>query len=235
MNFYLIGIAILILSAIFSLFIKNPTKKLKAVSIFSTIGAINIVIASIKTFLFGASEQIFNIGSVFQNVRFSLDNISAFFALIIAIMSTLAIIYSNGYLKPYIEKGKNITAHCLFLILLMASMLGVVVCQNALFFLIIWELMSLSSFFLVIFEYEQKEVINSGIKYLIYMHLSVIFIILFFAILSIQAHSLDFVYFYKFASENSQLANLIFIFGFIGFGIKAGFLEIKRQKWHCKW
>ena len=62
------------------------------------------------------------------------------FAIIIAIMSTLAIIYSNGYLKPYIEKGKNVTAHCLFLIMLMASMLGVVACQNALMFLIIWEL-----------------------------------------------------------------------------------------------
>ena len=212
------------MGAIFSLFIKNPTDKLKAVSIFSILGAINVVIASIKTFITGASDVVFSLGSVFQNVRFSIDNISAFFAIIIAIMSTLAIIYSNGYLKPYIEKNKNISAHCLFLILLMASMLGVVVCQNALAFLIIWELMSLSSFFLVIFEYEEKEVISSGIKYLVYMHLSVIFIIIFFALLSVQAHSLDFIYFADALKENAQLANLIFIFGFIGFGIKAGFV-----------
>lgn len=224
MNFYFIGIAILILGAIFSLFIKNPSTKLKTISAFSAIGAINVIIASIKTFLYGLSDVTFEFGSIFQTVRFSLDNISAFFALIIAIMSTLAIIYSNGYLKSYIEKGKNITAHCLFLILLMASMLGVVVCQNALMFLIIWELMSLSSFFLVIFEYEQKEVISSGVKYLVYMHLSVIFIILFFALLSIQAGSLDFNNFYNVVNQNPQLANLIFIFGFIGFGIKAGFV-----------
>lgn len=224
MNFYFIGIAILFLGAIFALFVKKPTNKLKAISIFSVLGAINIIIASIKTFLFGASDIVFSLGSVFQNVRFSLDNISAFFAIIIAIMSSLAIIYSNGYLKPYIKKGKNITAHCLFLIMLMVTMLGVVVCQNALMFLIIWELMSLSSFFLVIFEYEEKEVIASGIKYLVYMHLSVIFIIIFFALLSIQAHSLDFVYFADAIKENIQLANLIFIFGFIGFGIKAGFV-----------
>jgi hydrogenase-4 component B len=127
------------LGAIFALFVKKPTNKLKAISIFSVLGAINIIIASIKTFLFGASDIIFSLGSVFQNVRFSLDNISAFFAIIIAIMSSLAIIYSNGYLKPYIKKGKNITAHCLFLIMLMVTMLGVVVCQNALMFLIIWE------------------------------------------------------------------------------------------------
>ena len=224
MNLYFIGIAILILGAIFSLFIKNPSNKLKAISIFSILATLNIITASIKTFIAGANDIIFNFGSVFQNVRFSIDNISAFFAIIIASMSTLAIIYSNGYLKSYIEKGKNITAHCLFLILLMASMLSVVVCQNALMFLIIWELMSLSSFFLVIFEYEEKNVITSGIKYLVYMHLSVIFIIIFFAMLSIQAHSLDFIYFYDIANKNIELANLIFIFGFIGFGIKAGFV-----------
>lgn len=224
MNLYFLGIAILILGAIFSLFIKNPTAKLKTISGFSFLGAINIIIASIKTFINGSSDIVISLGSVFQNVRFSLDNISAFFAIIIAVMSTLAIIYSNGYLKPYIEKGKNITAHCLFLILLMTSMLGVVTCQNALVFLIIWELMSLSSFFLVIFEYEQKDVISSGIKYLVYMHLSVIFIIVFFALLSIEAHSFDFACFTDALKEKLELANLIFIFGFIGFGIKAGFV-----------
>lgn len=224
MNFYFIGIIVLILGALFSLFLKNPNNKLKLISVFCSFGALNIVIASIKTFLYGTSEITFNLGSIFQTVRFSLDNLSAFFAVIIAFMSTLAIIYSRGYLASYIKKGKNITTHCLFLVLLMASMLGVVVCQNALMFLIIWELMSLSSFFLCLFEYEKKEVISSCIKYLVYMHLSVIFIIIFFALLSIYAHSFDFSYFYDIAKQNYELANLIFIFGFIGFGIKAGFV-----------
>ncbi|MBE7707093.1 MAG: hypothetical protein E7Z88_00120 [Cyanobacteria bacterium SIG27] len=224
MILYLIGIAVLIFGAIFQLFFKNPNLKLKLISIFAASGAIFTTIASIKAFLGQNSDIIFSLDAVFQNVRFSLDNISAFFAIIISLMSTLAIIYSNGYLKSYIKKGKDISAHCIFLLMLMASMLGVVSCQNALAFLIIWELMSLSSFFLVIFEYEEKNVITSGIKYLVYMHLSVIFIILFFAILSIQAHSLDFAYFSEALKENIQLANLIFIFGFIGFGIKAGFV-----------
>ena len=224
MNFYFLGIAFILFGAIFSFFIKKSDLKLKLISFFSSIGAISVIFSSIKTFISGAGEKVFDVGFIFQSVRFSLDNISAFFAIIISFISALAIIYSIGYLKPYIQKNKSITSHCLFLNLLMISMLLVVVCQNALLFLIIWELMSLSSFFLVIFEHENKEVIKSGVKYLIYMHISVIFIILFFALLSIQSHSLDFKYFYDIAKQNSSFANIAFIFGFIGFGIKAGFV-----------
>jgi len=224
MNFYFIGISILIIGMIFGLVLKNQNHKLKAISIASLLSACSVLTSSISVFINGASDYIFHFGSIFQNIRFAIDNISAFFAILISIMSTLAIIYSNGYLTPYIKKGKDVSAHCLFLMMLEASMLGVVTCQNALMFLIIWELMSLSSFFLVIFEHEQKDVIKSGIKYIVYMHISVIFIILFFAVLSIHSHSLDFAYFTQIAKENAQLANLIFIFGFIGFGIKAGFV-----------
>ncbi len=224
MENYFIGIAVLICSAIISLFFKNQSTKLKCVSIGAILAACATVSAATKALIVGNQECILHLGSIFQNVRFVLDNLSAFFVIFISIMSTLAIIYSNGYLTPYINKGKDVSAHCIFLAMLMASMLLVVTCQNALLFLIIWELMSLSSFFLVIFEHEKKEVINSGIKYLVYMHVSVIFIILFFVLLSTNAMSLDFMTFKEAIKDNANLANLIFIFGFIGFGIKAGFV-----------
>lgn len=224
MENYFIGIAILICGAIISLFFKNQAAKLKCVSIGAVLASCATVSAALNALIVSNQECILHLGSIFQNVRFVLDDLSAFFVIFISIMSTLAIIYSNGYLAPYINKGKDVSAHCIFLALLMASMLLVVTCQNALLFLIIWELMSLSSFFLVIFEHEKKEVINSGIKYLVYMHVSVIFIILFFVLLSTHAMSLDFMAFKEALLNNADLANLIFVFGFIGFGIKAGFV-----------
>ena len=108
--------------------------------------------------------------------------------------------------------------------MLIASMLLVVTCQNALMFLICWEIMSLSSFFLVIFENEKKEVLKAGIKYLVFMHFSVLFIIMAFAILSITSGSLDFSSFAFALQHNKHLANLVFILAFIGFGTKAGFV-----------
>ena len=225
METFFIGILILVFAAILQLFFKNQNLKLNIISIASVLSAICVVFNSIKIFLQGACSPTFSFSLIFNNnLTFVFDNISAFFAIIISVMSALAIIYARGYLKPYIEKGKGVGSHCLFLMLLVASMLGVVSCQNALMFLIIWEVMSLSSFFLVIFENEKKEVISSGIKYLVYMHVSVIFIILFFALLSIHCHGYCFKTFTDNFIEDSGLRNLIFIFGFIGFGIKAGFV-----------
>ena len=224
MEVYFIGIAILLFGAIFTLLIKNQSLKLKFISVCAFIASLFTTSCAVKAMLNGQIEKTFHLGSIFQNITFAIDNLSAFFVIFISIVSTLGIIYSNGYLKGYIEKGKEVSAHAVFLPMLMASMLGVVTVQNAIAFLIIWELMSLSSFFLVIFEHEKKEVLNSGVKYLVYMHISVIFIILFFALLSINAGSLDFNTFAESLKGNADLANLIFIFGFIGFGIKAGFV-----------
>ena len=224
METYFIGIVILFFGAIFTLLLKNQSLKLKFISFCAFVASCFTVSAGVKALLQGPLSHTFHFGSIFQNVSFAIDNLSAFFVIFISIMSTLAIIYSNGYLKGYIEKGKDVSAHSVFLPMLMASMLGVVTCQNAIMFLIIWELMSLSSFFLVIFEHDKKEVLNSGVKYLVYMHISVIFIILFFALLTIASGSLDFSQFQQALAQNRDLANLIFVFGFIGFGIKAGFV-----------
>ena len=56
------------------------------------------------------------------------------------------------------------------------------------------------------------------------MHLSVIFILTMFAILTNAANSLDFTEYSKALANNPQLVNTVFLLGFIGFGIKAGFV-----------
>ncbi len=221
-NFF-IGIIALFLGGLVSLFIKKQDYKIKFVSFMTFIASCFCIFDAIKVFISGKLSEIFSIGVMFQNIVISMDYLSAFFVAVISVMSLLSVIYANGYLKDYIKKGKNITAHCLFLPMLIASMLLVVTIQNALAFLIVWEIMSLSSFFLVIFEHEKKDVIKAGIKYLVYMHVSVVFIIVTFALFSIQTSSFNFAQFMDAFSVNSALANVAFVLAFIGFGIKAGF------------
>jgi len=103
-------------------------------------------------------------------------------------------------------------------------MICVTVVQNAVFFLIVWEIMSLSSFFLVIFEDDKKDVLSAGMNYLIMMHISILFIMAGFMVLSLHAGSPDFSAFSKVFAENGFLKNAIFICLFIGFGIKSGFV-----------
>ena len=219
-----LGMAILFFGGLFTLLIKNQKLKVTIVALCAVISSVFCLKSAFSALFIQNSKAVFSLEPIFQNVTFCLDNLSAFFVIVISLMSTLGIIYSKGYLSSYIEEGKSLSAHCVFLPLLCASMLGVVTVQNALLFLIIWEVMSLSSFFLVIFENDKKEVLKAGIKYLVYMHVSVVFIILAFAILSINASSFDFAYFGNVLENNADLYTLVFIFAFIGFGIKAGFV-----------
>lgn len=224
MNSYFIGLLALISGAFVSLFCSEKYK-LKVVSVFTGAAAVLCSIPAINVLLTGDSiSSSFNPNELFGTVNVVIDPLSAFFVVVISCMSFLASIYANGYMKNYLNKGMNISSHCLFFVLLIASMLSVVTVQNALMFLIVWEIMSLSSFFLVIFEDNKKEVLSAGIKYLIYMHISVIFIILAFVLMAVNAGSLDFGSFKSVFENNGILANLVFIFAFIGFGIKAGFV-----------
>ncbi len=137
------------------------------------------------------------------------------------------IIYARGYLQPYIQKrGKTEMAwHFFNFLWLHISMLLVVMIRDAIAFLMIWEIMSMASFFLVIFETEKKETIKIGIKYLIQMHIGVAFLMVAFIFAYVQTDAeLSFnglsVYF---AAHNPFWLFLLF---FIGFGIKAGFIPL---------
>ena len=224
MNIYFIGIILLFLSGFISA-IFSQKNKLKVLSTLLAISTLFCLKPAVMVFLTGEKlSYALNFNPIFGEISFNIDYLSAFFIVVISIMSLLSIIYSNGYLKPYIEKGKNVSYHTMFLPVLIASMMLVVTTSNALAFLIFWEIMSLSSFFLVIFENEKKEVLQAGIKYLVFMHISVLFIIIAFAIASINASSYDFAAFAQVLKNNSQLANTVFLLAFIGFGTKAGFV-----------
>jgi formate hydrogenlyase subunit 3/multisubunit Na+/H+ antiporter MnhD subunit len=223
MNSFFIGIITLLLSG----FIAGTfNKKFKTfiLSFIVAIGSIFCFLPAAKVLFNGETLiKAFDLGGLFGIVNFVIDPLSAFFVLVITVMSLISVIYSNGYLKPYLE-SKNINSHLVFLPMLIASMLAVVTCQNALMFLVCWEVMSLSSFFLVIFESNKKDVLKAGIKYLVFMHISVLFIILAFAILSMNAQSFDFAVFKSIMNNHIGLANLVFILSFVGFGTKAGFV-----------
>ena len=224
MNIFFIGIITLFLSGFVSMLF-NKKFKTAILTCLVSVSAVLTLIPAVKVLISGQNlMQSFNFNQIFGSVQFVIDPLSAFFIIVISIMSLASVIYSNGYLNPYIEQGKNINSHLVFLPMLIASMLLVVTCQNALMFLVCWEIMSLSSFFLVIFENEKKEVLKAGIKYLVFMHFSVLFIIMAFAIMSITSGSFDFSSFAFALQHNKHLANLVFILAFIGFGTKAGFV-----------
>ncbi len=215
MLYLFISIITFIFAGLVQIFFKE---KFKATfySIFSFVAMIIGLIPSISV-LFDNRTVIktINFNGIIGRVDFVLDPLSGFFILLFISIGFIALLYSKKYLEPY---KKSLSAHYFFFSLYLVSMILVVTVQNILFFLICWELMSLTSFFLLLFENEKKEVRQKAINYLINMQIGVLFLLSGFTLLNLKTHSL------AFSSFEGQITNTIFLLLTVGFGIKAGFV-----------
>jgi formate hydrogenlyase subunit 3/multisubunit Na+/H+ antiporter MnhD subunit len=154
------------------------------------------------------------------------DPISIFFAIIIFIVFVPIFIYSIGYAREY--KGKySVKYNFILMVLFAISMLCVVLAQDSITFIVFWEIMSAVSFFLVIYEYKNKENIKSGIMYFIMTHISGLFLMIMFAFLYKYTGSTSFDKFYQLSNSFTVSEKyIIFIFAILGFGAKAGVVPL---------
>lgn len=157
-------------------------------------------------------------------IQLTIDSLSAYFMLIINLICLCGMIYASGYLKPYLPKKRSvfISLHLFSFVWLHGAMLLVVSMRDGIAFLLAWELMSLFSFILVIFEAQKESTLKTGINYLLQMHLSFALIMLGFLIAANQTGDLSFEGVGKFFSQNPNTA--LFLVFLAGFGIKAGFI-----------
>jgi hydrogenase-4 component B len=156
-------------------------------------------------------------------VHVALDPLSAFFLVCVFLVSGLAAVYGAGYLRATIGK-RRLAPAVLFFNLLVASMVLLVVARDGILFLVAWEVMSLSSFFLVTYENEREEVRRAGMTYLIASQLGVVFLFAMFALLARGAGSYDFDAFATLGP--SAPTSVCFLLALVGFGTKAGFWPV---------
>ena len=120
-----------------------------------------------------------------------LDALGAFFLLPVLVLSALGAVYGGSYLFTYRDR-KSLGIAWSFYGAFVAGMVMVVIARTALLFLLSWEVMSLSAFFLVTFEHEKREVRRAGWVYLIATHLGVAFLFAVFVLLGRHAGGLEF-------------------------------------------
>jgi hydrogenase-4 component B len=164
--------------------------------------------------------------SVLNGFTFKIDRLSAFFILVVNITVFTGFLYARGYLRPYYQSKNSLrfSIHYFSYLWLYLSMIMVVMIRNGLPFIIAWEIMALSSFFLVIFDAEDTKIMKTGISYLIQMHVGMFFILIAFLIVDKETGEMSFEALRNYFSNHSNF--LLFILFFIGFGIKAGFIPL---------
>ncbi len=87
------------------------------------------------------------------NLSFYVDGLSLLFALIITGIGALIVIYGSGYLAGHAQIGHFYA----YVLMFMASMLGVVLASNVITLFVFWELTSVSSFLLIGYYHEKED------------------------------------------------------------------------------
>jgi formate hydrogenlyase subunit 3/multisubunit Na+/H+ antiporter MnhD subunit len=152
-----------------------------------------------------------------------LDSLAAYFLLVIGATSAGISVFAAGYFRK--GEGTPPGLLCLEYHVFLASMVGVVLADDAYAFMVMWETMALSSFFLVTANHRIPEVRSAGYLYITMARIGAIAILLCFGVL--QANTGD----YTFANMRAQSlgpfwASAGFLLAVFGFGAKAGILPL---------
>lgn len=150
------------------------------------------------------------------------DRLSAIFLLIMAVASVATLLYSKGYVAHYLKHMSTVhlSLHYVSLVLLAVSMMTVVVAGGGFSFLLSWELMTISSFILILFEAQRSEVRRAALNYLVMMHIGFMFLVAAFATVYAAEGGTTFAALAGYFSTHDALPVVaLFV---LGFGMKAG-------------
>ncbi len=157
------------------------------------------------------------------HVRF--DSLSGFFYLIVGIAVTAVSLYGPGYVHAYKESQHPFAVLGLFTGLFVAGMLLVLLADDAFFFMIAWELMSVASYFLVAFQHENSANRRAAFIYLLMAEVGALAIILGFGVLASFADGFTFDALRE-AKLSITWASIAFVLALLGFGMKAGMVPV---------
>lgn len=153
-----------------------------------------------------------------------LDPLSAFFLVPVFLMGALGPLYGLGY-WPHLNHLRNGRKLRLFWGLLVAGMSLLLIGRHALTFLLGWEFMALSAFFLVATEDQRAESCRAAWIYLFATHVGTLTL---FALFALWRRATGSYLLNPVAPGMLSLgmSNLFFLLALVGFGLKAGVMPL---------
>ena len=191
-----------------------------------TLGALGgciLFIASIFALDRSAETLVLPLGLPDLPFHLRLDALSAFFLSLLGAVSAGISIFSAGYFRD--DEPGRFAFICMNYHFFLASMGLVMLADDAYLFMVAWETMALTSYFLVTLDHKLAHNRNAGFIYLLVAHLGAIAILLSFGVLHGGHGDYTFT-----ALRNAALtpfwATVAFLLAFFGFGAKAGMLPL---------
>lgn len=183
---------------------------------FALLGSLAGFVAAIKALTHGApiDGQLWLLGSV------HLDMLSALMLLVITLVGVAVSLYSFAYIREY--QGKGDVAIGVLMNLFLFAMVGMVLADNALGFLLCYELVTLTTYWLV---KTNPDAAKQSRLYLVMNHIGMALVLVAFWLLCRESGSLEFAALREHHLAGG-LASLVFLLSFCGFGLRAGFVPL---------
>jgi len=154
-----------------------------------------------------------------------IDALSGFILLLIGVVVFAVAVFGPGYTREFLHGRHSLSSLGVFTGLFVAGMQMVVVADDAFMFMVAWELMSLSSYFLVAFQHENAANRRAAFLYLLMAHIGGLAILLGYGVLAAFGGGFTFALM-RTAELPLLWAGVAFALAFFGFGMKAGLVPL---------
>lgn len=153
-----------------------------------------------------------------------LDGLGGFFLILIGVAGSAAAVYGFGYSVAYDGRARGRMLGAMVNVLLLALTLQVIA-DNALTFLLAWEVMSLAAYFTVLTDHEQPEAVRAANWYLAVTHVGFVALVAMFFLLAAGDVSASFGAM-RGATLGPGVRDAAFLLALVGFGAKAGLVPL---------
>jgi len=155
---------------------------------------------------------------------FAVDALSGVFALPVYVVGSLGVLYGLAYWPP---AGNPRSGRRLRLCygLLLGSITFVTLARDGIGFLVAWEVMALSGYFLVTTDEKSPDARRAGWIYLLYSHAGTLCLVGFFAVLARAGGDFELRALLP-GKIGVGVSTVLFGLAFVGFGIKAGVMPL---------
>ena len=187
------------------------------------LGALAIAGVGMAGMILPASTLILPIGLPDLPFHLRLDALSAFFMVLLGGAAFGITVYASGYFKSMAAGPLALLA--LWYHLFLAGMVMVLLADDAYAFMVAWEVMALSSYFLVTTDHKIPEIRRAGFLYLLIAHVGAVALLLTFGVL--QGGHGDYTFdTMRLAEMTPFWASVAYLLALFGFGAKAGLVPM---------
>jgi hydrogenase-4 component B len=164
--------------------------------------------------------------AVAGGVSLRLDRLGAFFVLVVEVVAIPSALFGGAYSRAW-EGTPSLRPLGAMLNLFLLALSLVPFADNIVTFLLLWEAMSVASYFLVLTDSDQRETRQAGLWYLAMAHGGLVLLMAAFLLLGASAASTGFADLRTAAAAlPGHTRNAVFVLVLLGFGSKAGLVPL---------